>query len=158
MYLTLMEIMQGILVMTTKEYSIQIKEGCSLGVSLYIHGVNLDPMLVSEELGLLPIRSHKKGYSREAPSGKVFVAKAGFWEFSTCAYVSTTEVNDHLEFLAERIYKTKKISDINGVQEAFIGVYVGVDHDAYPTVEFDIKPSTLKKISAMNIPIKFTFA
>lgn len=148
--------MQGILVMTTEGWLLKTND-TSFGISLYIYGDTLEPEFLSNELGLQPIRSHRKGYIREAPSGKIFTAKTGFWEFSTCAYISSMEVNDHLEFLIENINKTSPIYNISGVQNAYIGIYISVDHETCPTVEFEIKPSTFKKISSLDIPVKFTF-
>ena len=48
-------------------------------VSLYLLGDQLDPEKVSEELGIVPTKTRRKGEKRATAAGREYISKTGVW-------------------------------------------------------------------------------
>ena len=87
------------------------------------------------------------------------VAKTGLW-----ALVAKTESGDlpvHIQELASKIGDGGPVlTDIAGVQEAYVDVFVAVDadDDGGGTCEFQLSQENVRALDRFGIPIQFTVA
>jgi hypothetical protein len=127
-------------------------------VSLYLIGDDLDPSKITNELGIAPTESRRKGETRTAPvTGRQYVNKTGLW----CLMVD----KDHAEvtavvsqLLEELKTRTKPLHSLHGVQDAYFDVFVAglTDAEGDATCEFALDCAQLARLTQFGLPIRFT--
>jgi hypothetical protein len=92
--------------------------------SLRLYGDDLVPDDVSRLMNLQPTDAAPKGFRTPAPRGKVRLAPTGRWILSTEDQICSTVVEDHLEWLLDRLDAAGvKPLDLPGVSHADIFCY-----------------------------------
>lgn len=116
--------------------------------SLYFRNKDLNPDLVTELLGIEPLKKFKKGESYGMQKEKF--RRTGFWYVSTNEYIQSENIEDHLVWLLEKIELVNK---------DFMEMVAKEKHEVEITcvlqvfsVEdgFTITPIILKRIADLN--------
>ncbi len=77
-------------------------------VSIFIRGDDLDPALVSKQIGVNPTDSQYKGKTTITKTGHKVVAKTGVWRLNS--YVTKQCLSDQIIDLASKIESTSALS------------------------------------------------
>ncbi len=128
-------------------------------VSLYLRGDNLDPNIVSKKLGITPTTSHVKGGKRITSTNREYVAKIGLWAISVDS--ESRELSDHVSLLVSKIKVDGTLMrSIEGVQEAYIDVFIAkdADEDGGGTFEFEMSQENISALGRLNLPIRYEVA
>lgn len=126
-------------------------------VSLYLLGDDLDPIRISNELGVTPTEARRKGEKRKSSTGSEYVNKTGLW----CLVIDRdhAEVVDVTASLLAALEPSKKsLSALPGVQDAYFDVFVAglADGDGEGVCEFAIESDQLASLARFGLPIRFT--
>lgn len=134
-----------------------IAPGDKIIVALYIRGQDLDPDLVTKQLGIAPSRFQHKGEVRKTSTNRDYVTKIGLW--CLISYLDSQLVNEHIENLALKIGATASlIRGIPEVQQAYFDVFIATesDIDGEGGCEFELSDDTLAMVSKIGLPVRFT--
>lgn len=74
---------------------------------LRIYGDDLDPEIITKNLGLTPSSSQKKGEERENSLGRKLVFKLGGWFLSSEGFIQSKDVRRHLDWLLQKLNPAK---------------------------------------------------
>lgn len=125
-------------------------------VSLYLRGDNLDPNIVSKELGITPTSSHVKGEKRITSTKREYVAKIGVWALTVDS--ESRALSDHISLLASKIKVDGTLMrSIEGVQEAYIDIFIATDADegGGGTFEFEMSQENISTLGRLNLPVRY---
>lgn len=129
----------------------------SIGVSLHLWGVNLEPEIVTKTLNINPTRSQKAGNTQESVSGKRRTARSGMWELASSDNVVSTSLCDHLAWMVQQLGKAPvSPTALETVEEARIDIVITGGDDEVSTIEFDMDSSVLSQLSSLALPLHFT--
>jgi hypothetical protein len=125
-------------------------------VAIYLRGPDLDPVHVSNVLGIGPSRSQFRGEKRLSAAKIESVAKIGLWALVNDGDARTVE-----QAISQVVSKIPKdapsLLDIDGVDEAYIDVFIAVDADTDGggSCGFVLSPEQVKLLSSINLPVQF---
>ncbi len=124
-------------------------------VTLYFRGDNLEPDVITKQLGVLPTDTRRKGEERHGKQGRVYTNRTGIWKLR--AATVSNELSEHIEELTSKFKKEKIVSDIMCVEEAFIDVFLCYDRlgesDSYC---FELTEENIRNISLLGVSVQFT--
>jgi hypothetical protein len=120
-------------------------------VAVYLRGGQLQPMHVSEVLGIKPSRFQVKGGLKFG--SKDVIAKIGVW--ALIAQTNSPILADHLDELFGKIGDPIPLDKIEGVEEAYLDIFMAPDAENQ-TVESKISKSDLQKINRLGLDIQLT--
>ncbi|WP_175445006.1 DUF4279 domain-containing protein [Janthinobacterium sp. MP5059B] len=128
-----------------------------IDVSVYLRGDSLDPVTVSSLLGIEPSKSRRKGECWTTSSNREVTAKIGIWAIVADANSSGLQaVVDEVttRFRDNRI----NLSEINGVEEAYVDVFVAIDAEADGggTCNFQLSKENVSALNSLGLPVRFT--
>lgn len=135
-------------------------DDCKIIVGLYLRGDDLDPMIVSKRLGIIPSRSQYRGEEKATSTKKKYIAKIGLW-----ALIEESDTSDpsrlsvHINHLTSKVnIGESTIYGIDGVQEAYIDVFIAKnsDEDGEGTCEFELSKENITALQTSGLPIRFT--
>jgi len=131
-------------------------------VGLYLRGDDLDPVFVSEKLGVSPSRSQYKGERKVTSTNCEYIAKIGMWALIEESDTSDTSVlSVHIDQLASKVGMGGiTFRDIEGVQEAYVDVFIAADadEDGEGTYEFQLNGQNVTVLHQLGLPVRFTVA
>lgn len=107
-------------------------------VALYLYGTELDPLVITQIIGVKPTKSWRRGERIAGEkSGSEFTAKIGLWMLKSTS--RSKELSDHLHELLTCLNKKRldKIEHIKGVQHAKIDVYLLPESGEDATLSLD---------------------
>lgn len=124
---------------------------------IFLRGENLDPELVSSMLSLTPSSSQKKGEKRISSSNNEYFTQIGVWEIAATS--KSDLLSDHIEELTSKVgmYGTALL-DIEGVEEAYADVFIGVEaeEEGEGTCGFELSGENLRALTQLGLPVRFT--
>jgi hypothetical protein len=127
-------------------------------VSVYLKGDDLDPQVITSQLGIEPTQCHRKGYKWITSSGKEVTERTGLWVLSARA---SDDVSSALHEISSkmRMDKIKPLQTL-GIEDAFIDVFMASDaeDDGGGTIEFYLDAKSIAAISELELPVQFTIA
>jgi hypothetical protein len=113
----------------------------------------LQPEHVSQALSVQPSKSQKTG--GPCYESKNVTAKIGIW--ALIAQTDSAIVSDHIDEILKKIGSPPTPLDkIDGVDEAYLDVFIGVEDESAKTVEFAIPRSQLKEVVRLGLCGHFT--
>lgn len=129
-------------------------------VSLLIHGNSLNPSEITKVLGTTPTKERVKGQVMNSPHhDTTWIAKGGLWALDTKSIFESDDPLEHLNFVLGQIeYDRGKISDIEGVDRAFIYIGAFSSEDEKTALEFDIPCEKLKRMCDLGLHFEFVFS
>jgi Domain of unknown function (DUF4279) len=117
--------------------------------TLILRGKELDPQVVTDQLGIKPSKSFKRGDKRTEQKKW----HHGFWGLTSDEVIQSTDLADHIEWLMNQIepvrqnlLKIMNEKDINA--EISCLLILSTDHD-----ELYLKPEILYKISSLGLQL-----
>lgn len=126
-----------------------------LVVAIYLREVDLDPMQISERLGVVPSRVQRRGEPlRTSENG---VAKIGLW--AIIAGTNSLDVSEHVEELLTRIGdRERPLNQIDLVEEAYFDILVALEghKNSAGTIECFLTADHVKRIARLGLEIRFT--
>lgn len=125
-------------------------------VALYVLGEALDPELVTRYLGVEPTKTQKKGQEFITSSGREFAAKNGLW--SLVIQSESASLDRHLTALLSGLGGRKGIDSIQGVEEAYVDVFVALasDKDGEAKCALSVEPVTLDGLAKLGLPLRIS--
>jgi hypothetical protein len=127
-------------------------------LSLRFWGEQLNPQTVSDNLGLKPSYSYKKGHTKQLSSGKTTAPKElGIWVFEKQVM---TSFEDELDILLNKI-KCKNLKSIDGVDLIILDLYFGLsDNDSQldSSYECRIDEGALLKLAELGLDVRITIS
>ena len=130
-----------------------------VSVSLYIHGLHLDPTATTATLGVQPTEARMAGESRILSSGRKIIQKNGLWVFRIRKENGDIEsmVDELSSIFAEN---AATIEELSGLEEAYLDIFVSYSPSDKRDSKFEAKLSreSIKTIALMNLPVQFTCA
>ena len=121
-----------------------------VNVAIVLRGVSVDPDKISTLLGVTSSKSRKTG-ELVSPSS-TFKARGGIWKLAS--KVESKLISDHVEELLRQLSSAKvPLNKIEGVEDAFLYVYIGLDEDDDEAVEFDILNSQIAEMSRLGLSL-----
>jgi hypothetical protein len=136
-----------------------IESACKIAVAIYLRGDDLDPSHVSTALGLEPSHSQFKGEKRSTSTNKEFTTQIGLW-----ALKFEAESNDLPALLEKLVLKVEGknivFTEIAGVQEAYVDVFMAVDtdDDGGGDCVFQLSERNTRTLAKLGLPVHFTVA
>jgi hypothetical protein len=128
-----------------------------ISVGLYLRGDNLDPKSVSNKLGVEPSDSQRKGDKKITSTNREYIRNIGIW--SLIAESESLSLSDLVSQVTEQI-KSDDLSlhDIDGVQEAYLDVFIARDSDENHegTIEFELSRDNIAEIARLDLRVFFT--
>jgi hypothetical protein len=127
----------------------------TIGVWLVFRGRDLDPEYISEKLNLTPSRKHTRGLAKQKSPN--VIAKTGLWVFESSAQADT--VGSRIDEMLEKLRDLDKdVRSINGVEEAFIDVFIAESdcEENRVTTSSYIDAAQINEIARLGLGIKFT--
>ena len=124
-------------------------------ISIYLRGDSLNPVLVSDTLGILPTRQQKKG-EFTSPSER-YIAKIGLWAVSIES--NYNGIASSLEELLQMFKNVKMpLTNIDGVDEAHIDIlFTGEEvGEVRQTAEVMLSIAQIRVIKDLGLGIQFT--
>ncbi|MCX7564389.1 DUF4279 domain-containing protein [Xanthomonadaceae bacterium XH05] len=125
-------------------------------ISIYLKGDNIDPQHLTDQLGIIPTRSHRKGHTWITASGKEVVERTGIWVLSIR---SPEGVSSALCELASKLTLGRiALRDMTGIEESFIDIFMtsNPDKSGGGTVEFNLDDEGAAAINKIGLPLQFT--
>lgn len=130
-----------------------------IDVTLYLRGDELEPTTVSAILGVVPSKAHCKGDVTFTSTNREVVARTGLWSYAVKSKDKNisqmfTELNKDMG----DVYH--KVSQIKGLSEAYVDVFVAIDSvpEIGGTFEFELIPEAVTALNSLGIPVRFTIA
>jgi hypothetical protein len=102
-------------------------EGYMIDVSIFLRGDELDPESISNKLGIIPSSSQYANEKRITSRNQEYVTKIGVWELA--AESRSFILSDHINELTAKLKKANFHRHIEGVQEAYVDVFIATDAD-----------------------------
>jgi len=122
-------------------------------VALYLRGHELDPVYISQKLGIQPTRSQKKG-NFKAGSRK-FIAKIGIWALKIKSESRT--ISDLVGELFDKMAdQSIRLDRIVGVEDAHLDIFFAFGDDEKDSVEFMLTKDQIGKASQLGLSICVT--
>lgn len=132
-----------------------MKNTSSIVLKIVFIGSDLDPINVTDTLGISPTDSYAKGFQRIRDGKKSKPRSVSMWCYKLEV---TSSFENELESLLDKFNKLD-VRDIDGVERASLHVYLGLSNDE-SVIEnsFDcvIAPSSLTKIQKMGLEVRIT--
>jgi hypothetical protein len=125
--------------------------------SLRLFGDGLIPDEVSRLLRLAPTEAAPKGFKTLAPSGKTRVAPTGRWILETEGKVSSTDLEQHVAWLLDRLEASGVVPlDIPGVTRADVSCYwLSATGNGGPEFSAELLGRLSRLCLALNLDIYF---
>jgi hypothetical protein len=136
-----------------------MKQDCILDIAICLRGDALDPVHVSSVLGLEPSKSQSKGEKRITRTNHQYITKMGTWILTVKD--KSKDVSVLIKELTEKFNDTKpRFLDINGVEEAYLDVFMAAtaDDEGGGTCEFQLSQENVHALEKMALPVRFTVA
>ena len=97
-------------------------------IAVYVHGDNLEPLKLTEFLGIKPDSNWKSGDERLLSSGKVVKAKTGMWTLSVP--LTDGDMDHVLAKLIEALGESfPKILSVPGIDSAYADVFICISRE-----------------------------
>lgn len=128
-----------------------------IDVALYLRGDAIDPVLITNSLGVDPSKAHTKGAKRRIASGAELISKTGLWELTS--EEQSTSVSKHLSWIQERIrYSDKSLLSLPGVTDAELNVFIalGIQKDGAETYETALSVAQLSWLSTIGASLSIS--
>ena len=128
-------------------------------ISLYLRGTDLNPLHVSNILGIEATRSHSKGHKSITSKGREIIAKTGLWGLS-----AEGDTNDIAALFSDLLSKIEpgisQLANAQKVEEAYVDVFATLDaeDDGGGTFEIELGVDELGGLSRLKIPVRLTLA
>jgi hypothetical protein len=124
--------------------------------ALYLRGKDLDPAYVSSILGVDPTSSQHRGEQHLTSTKKEFVTKIGIW--ALIEESDSVNVSGFVEEIDSKLGAFgSSLSKIDGVEEAYIDVFVAMSGDrGGATCELDFSSENVKVLNRFGLPIRVT--
>ncbi|MFA5204962.1 MAG: DUF4279 domain-containing protein [Lentisphaeria bacterium] len=120
-----------------------------------INGDRLDPDYVSRVIGIQPSDARKKGDVRITCTNKRCVSKTGIWLFQPQSY--STPISEQINELLNALSGAPmQISKIDGVEVAFVDLFVPTDDGPKKTIWFDLTHQQIEQIYKLGLYVSFT--
>ena len=120
-------------------------------VTLRMFGDDLDPEVITSEMGLRPDRSHKKGDVQGARTP--VVRKHGYWSITSSKHMAASvDTNEHIEWLVALV--APKLNQLSGYKrrgwtvDVWIGLHTSVGHGG-PTLH----PNVLARLAGLGLDV-----
>jgi hypothetical protein len=126
-------------------------------VAVYLRGDDLDPMHISEVIGVNPTRSQYKGQKNITSTNKEFSSKIGMW--SLVSGSRSSKVSDHVnELIAQLGECGNMLSSISGVDEAYVDIFIASETDGVSDVscDFELNKEALSALAVLSLPVRFS--
>ena len=136
-----------------------MESACKIEVTIYLRGVDLDPVYASTLLGLEPSKSQFKGEKRRTSTNKEFVTGIGLWALTVEADSSNISA-----LIGELVLRVENrgvaFSQIAGVEDAYLDVFMAVDadDDGGGTCAFQLSEESVRALHGLSLPVRFTVA
>lgn len=132
-----------------------------VSVTLCLRGDDLKPAVVSSRLRTRPNFAKEKHEVTTSSSGKNSVSKFGLWEWVSEDPASASAplgIEEHIDRLIAQFEASFDFSQINGVTDAWIGIYCSVDKTEtdQSTMALVLSPSLLCKLAKFNLPVELS--
>ena len=129
-----------------------------IDVSIFLRGDELDPKSISNKLGVTPSSSQYANEKRISSSNQEYVTKIGVWELA--AESRSFILSDHINELTAKLKSANYLRHIEGVQEAYVDVFIAsdADEDGEGTFEFELSEENIAALAQIGLPIRFTAA
>jgi hypothetical protein len=126
--------------------------------SLRFRGDRLDPRRVTEILDANPTTAYRKGEIYKRSHGNEVRGRTGVWLLSSKGHVASSDLNDHLLFLAkvlskdkvDRLHRLMRDGDI----EADVGCYWHGPTKATPVIADDLRQIFAKLPAAVELDLR----
>ncbi|MDO8423059.1 MAG: DUF4279 domain-containing protein [Parvibaculum sp.] len=131
----------------------------SIAIGFYLRGSKLKPDAISKSLGISPDRSQYSGEHHGTPTGRTYLRNIGLWALEAKIDPDSNNLSDYIDKLLSKIpFDHKKISELDGVEEACIDIFLAKtsDTDGGGTCEFEIRPDQIAEFSRIGVPVQFT--
>lgn len=126
-----------------------------IDVAIYLYGEDLDPLVISQVLGVSPTRAWRRGERIVGEkSGGEFNPRIGLWMYKTIS--QSKQLSDHVnEILAcLKLNTVGEIERVNGVQQAKIDVYMLPDAGEDATLSLDARD--LQALGRLGLRLEIT--
>jgi hypothetical protein len=136
-----------------------IQKNYVISVGLYLRGDELDPKFISKKLGVIPSESQYKGEEKITSTNHKYITKIGVWALISESESDSCIVADHIDQLTSKIISKKvSITELAGVQEAYVDVFIAADADdkGECTCEFQLIKENIEALERLGLPVRFT--
>jgi hypothetical protein len=129
-----------------------------VSLSVYLLGDNLLPETITEILKICPSDSRKKGeIIKSSTSGAEGVAKVGCWVLRARYRAVSENLADQIHFIVDSLGdKVNKLEEIEGIDKAFIDIYISPEENGGAWFTFDFSAEELKFLSSLRLPLQVT--
>jgi hypothetical protein len=134
-------------------------DNCSIGVTLYLYGDDLDPELVSKKLGIIPSGTRYKGEKIFIKPNHEYIQKTGVWKLT--ADSDSNILSDHIDKLTSKVGKPSiAFRNIEGVEVAHVNVFIATYAEEYGGGEcnFELSKENVVSLAQLDLPVQFTIA
>ena len=126
--------------------------------SLRFRGDRLDPQRVTEILDANPTTAYRKGEIYKKSQGHEVRGRTGVWLLSSKGHVTSSDLNDHLAYLA-KILSTDKVNRLHSLMrdghvEADVGCYWHGPGDAPPEIDKDLRQVFAKLPAILELDLQ----
>jgi hypothetical protein len=131
----------------------------TIAVAVCLLGANLDPDLVSEELGINPTLSRRKGDRRSSANGREILTKMGVWELGSSS--QSPSISEHLDQVLSATSNPKTaFTRVSDIEDAFFDIFVAAVADGRGggTCEFEMSAAQIESLGKLGLPVRFTVA
>lgn len=126
-------------------------------VAVYLRGDSLDPVFISNVIGVNPTRSQYKGQKNLTSTNREFLSKIGMW--SLVSESCSSKISDHVNDLFSQIGGCELVlSSISGVDEAYVDIFIASTTDGAndASCDFDLNEAALSALATLALPVRFS--
>ena len=129
-------------------------------VAIYLKGDDLVPEELNARIGTEADESHRRGDNYISANGKEITRRTGLWKLTRTEKSALDLPRLLKQLTSELSAKNASLSDLPGVEEAFVDVFIAQTADAGGggTSEFEIDSSSIAELGKLGLPIRFTVA
>jgi Domain of unknown function (DUF4279) len=129
-----------------------------LAVQLFVQGDRLQPVAITELLGIEPHTAHALGDTWTSPAGKAHVKKVGLWKWGVSEDAESANLNSLVLYFCEKLnHVASDLPRLPGAERTWIDVFVCREQqDTSTEIEFSLSPAAVRALCAFDLPIEFT--
>ncbi len=130
-----------------------------IAVQLFVQGEHLQPVAITEQLGIEPQAAHALGDTWTSPSGKAYVKKVGLWKWGVSENADDADLNTLvLSFCTKLEHVAGNVTRLPGAERTWIDVFVCREQQGRTSAEIDfsLSPTAVRALCAFDLPIEFT--
>jgi hypothetical protein len=130
-------------------------------VGIYLNGKSLDPVKLTDLLGVSPSTSKRKGDKRVISTGREVVAKMGQWALMTELDADSFDLPTVLSELGKNIRSFDDgLGSLPGVDNGYVDVFAATiaNAEAGATCEFELSQQSVNLLRSLGLPVRFTIS